>query len=396
MHEKNLTGRGIKSGGRAYEGEEYLKVLLLATRVNLGGIGVYTLSLAKALKARGIEPIIASSGGELLEDIRKQGIEHIYIPVDTSADIGLHTLIGYFRLSRIVKDNAIDIIHAQTRVTQLIAALLSRRFSMPYITTCHGFFKKRLFRRFFPCWGYRSIAISDAVRQHLVYDMNVTKDRIRLIYNGIDITRFNRQVSLEDKAHIRKEYKLKDLPTIGIVSRLSEVKGHRYLLGAFSKILRRFPDTQLLIVGDGKPRYLEYLKSIVDSLSIQDKVIFHPSCRDTYIPLSVIDIFCMPSVQEGLGLSIIEAMASGVVVVASDVGGIYSLIKDGENGFLVNPKDEEGIAEAIISLLLDKHMARKMADRGRSIANERFTLDIMTEKVISVYKELIKKDSEDE
>jgi len=367
-----------------------MKILLLATHLNLGGIGIYTTSLAGQLKALGNEVIVASSGGELIEEIKREGIAHIDIPINTSADIGFHTIVSYLKLLPIVRDKPIDIIHAQTRVTQIIANMLSRRSKAVFITTCHGFFKRRLFRRMFPCWGTHTIAISDAVRQHLVYDFKLPKEKISVVYNGIETKRFNRLVSSEDKLHIKKEYGLSDLPVIGIISRLSSVKGHKYLLGAFASALKKMPDIQLLVVGDGPRKYKERLKSQAEALGITKRVKFHAACRDTAIPLSIIDVFCHPSLQEGLGLSILEAMAMGIPVVASDVGGIYTLIQHKSNGLLVPSKDEEALSSAILDILSDKEKAKIMGKLSRSIVEQKFTIRMMTDGILKVYKKAIK------
>lgn len=367
-----------------------MKILLLTTRINLGGIGVYTTSLAKALKARQEEVIVASSGGELTDRLKKDGIEHIYLPIDTSADVGLHTAMSYFRLLHIIKEEGIQIIHAQTRVAQVIAYLLAKRTGVAFISTCHGFFKKRLGRRFLPCWGMRVVAISDAVREHLVNDMGVSKDKVRLVYNGIDLNRFSKHYSENDKSLIRKEYGIADIPTIGMISRFSVVKGHRYLLMAFAKLLKKTPNLQLLIVGDGPDRYIEGLKALADKLAIRERVVFHGLCRDTSIPLSIMDLFCHPSLQEGLGLAILEAMAMGLPVVASDVGGVYSLIKHRHNGILVPPKDADALAEAISEILSNKPMAEKMGSFSKRIARDRFALDRMAESLLKVYQEVIR------
>lgn len=366
-----------------------MNILLLTTRLNLGGIGVYTASLARALKKKGVEVIVASSGGELTDELKKNNIEHINLAIDTSADIGAHTLMAYFRLSSLIRERGIQLIHAQTRVTQVIAHLLSKREKVAFISTCHGFFKRRWFRRLLPCWGERAIAISDAVREHLVNDMKVSKDRIRIIYNGIDIERFNRAPSFGEKSLIRNQLGLKEHSTIGIISRLSDVKGHKYLFGAFARMSHKFPGLQLLVIGDGPPGYTKELKALAESLGIEDRVLFHQACRDTSIPLSVIDVFCMPSLQEGLGLSIIEAMASGLPVVASNVGGIYSLIKHGENGLLVSPKDEDGLAEAISEILNNPSLAKKMGNISKELVKEKFGLDLMAEKTLKLYQEVI-------
>lgn len=366
-----------------------MNILLITTRLNLGGIGVYTSSLAKSFKQRGHKVIVASSGGALTEVLKKEQIEHVDLPVDTSADVGPHTLISLFKLSRIVQEHEIDIIHAQTRVTQVIANMLSKKNKIPFVTTCHGFFKRRWFRRRLPSWGEQVIAISDAVREHLVNDMKVPKEKVSLIYNGIDMKRFMKDYSDEDRATIRKEYGLKNIPTIGIISRLSEGKGHRYLLEAFAKLLPNFSDLQLLIMGEGPPHYLKELEGQARALGIEEKVIFHKAYEDVSMPLSVIDIFCLPTLQEGLGLCILEAMASGIPVVASNVGGIYTLIKHSDNGFLVPPADEGALVEAISVILSDRSMAESMGQISRKLVKDNFTLEIMTDKVLGVYGEVI-------
>lgn len=366
-----------------------MNILLLTTRLNLGGIGVYTASLAKALKRKGQGVLVASSGGQLLEELKKDDIEHIYLPIDTSLDIGPHTAVAYLKLSSLIKERDIQVVHAQTRVAQVIAHFLSKRNRVAFVTTCHGFFKRRWFRRMLPGWGDRVIAISDAVREHLVNDIKVSKNKIRVIYNGIDLERFSRDLSSEEKSLIRKEHGLKEYPTLGIISRLSEVKGHRYLFGALAKLAAKFPNLQLLVIGDGPSCYLRGLKQLTRRLGIADRVLFHGACPDTSRPLSVIDVFCMPSIQEGLGLSILEAMAKGIPVVASDVGGIYTLIKHRQNGLLVPPKDEEALAKAIAEILDNPALAEEMRKVSKRLVEERFSLEMMADRVIKVYQEAI-------
>ncbi|MFH1645827.1 MAG: glycosyltransferase family 4 protein, partial [Candidatus Omnitrophota bacterium] len=207
-------------------------------------------------------------------------------------------------------------------------------------------------------------------------------------YNGIDISRFIDNYSDKDKVLIRKEYGLKDIATIGLIARISEVKGHLYLIEAFRKVLDEYPQVQLLIIGDGSDKYLDKLKKLSVRLKLEEKVLFHKACEDTVMPLSIIDIFCMPSLQEGLGLSLLEAMAMSKPVIASNVGGIYTLIKDKYNGLLVPPKDSISLAAAMLSLLKDKDTARLMGERSKGLVLEKFSLDSMADKVIVLYKEI--------
>ncbi|MFA5069113.1 MAG: glycosyltransferase, partial [Candidatus Omnitrophota bacterium] len=175
-----------------------MNILILTTHLDLGGIGVYTLSLSLALKEAGMAVVVASSGGALVHELERAGIEHVYIPVKTSCDIGFHTFVSVVRLSSLIRGRGIDIVHAQTRVTQVIAHLLCRKTGARFVSTCHGFFKMKWFRRVLPCWGERVIAISDAVRQHLVCDLKVPKERVSIIYNGIDPKRFNPDMPAAD------------------------------------------------------------------------------------------------------------------------------------------------------------------------------------------------------
>lgn len=366
-----------------------MRILLTTKCLSLGGIGVYTVTLAKALKKKGVDVIVASSGGRLKHQLVEAGIEHISIPVNTGAEIGIHMLRAYRILADIIKNNNIDIIHAQTRVTQVLAYMLAKKLNVRVVTTCHGFFKRRLSRRILPCWGNAVIAISDAVREHLVNDMRVLKNKVHLIYNGIDCSRFRDNHSDKDKILIRSEYNLKEITTIGLIARISKVKGHSYLIEAFGKVLAAYPDTQLLIIGDGSVKYLNRLKRLCVRLKLDEKVLFHKACENTAMPLSVIDIFCMPSIQEGLGLALLEAMAMGKPVIASNVGGIYTLIKDKYNGLLVPPKDSDALAEAILSLLNNRDTARFMGECSRELASTKFSLDEMAEQVVLLYKEIL-------
>jgi len=366
-----------------------LNILLVTSHLEIGGVGIYTASLAKALKERGENVIVASGGGMLVDRLANDKITHVHVPLKTSAEVGLHMFMAYFKLSGLIKEQNVEIVHAQTRVSQVIGYFLAKRHGIAFITTCHGFFKKRLARRLFPCWGNSVIAISDAVREHLVNDMQVPKESVRLIYNGIDLNRFSRRYSQEERQIIRKDYDLTDAPTVGLVARLSRVKGHKYLLRAFAKVKVKMPKVQLLVIGDGPKSYLKELRTLTQQLQIEKDTHFHKACEDTTAALSIIDMFCMPSTQEGLGLSILEAMAMERPVVASNVGGIYSLIKDRHNGLLVPPHDEDALAEAILHILSNPSMAKEMGRLSKQMVEEKFTLDIAADNILQLYKQTL-------
>jgi len=363
-----------------------MNILYLTNHLNIGGISSYVLTLARGLKLRGHNVYIASSGGELLSRFIQEEIVYIPIPIRTKQEVSPKILMSAFRLIPQIREKNIDIIHSNTRVTQVLGCLIHRYSHIPYVSTCHGFFKKRFFRKAFPCWGLKVIAISEAVEEHLKIDFKVKEKDIRVIHNGIDLDRFREQRT-ENREQRKKELGLSDGPVIGIVARLSDVKGHVYLIEAMQVVLEKIPGAQLLIVGEGKMR--NELENLSRNIGIEKSVFFISSVIDTTGVLSIMDLFVLPSLKEGLGLSLMEAMACGLAVIGSDVGGIRSLIQDGYNGLLVKPADTEAIAAKILELLKDKEKRESLGDNARFFIKQNFSQEKMVLETERVYLECL-------
>jgi glycosyltransferase involved in cell wall biosynthesis len=365
-----------------------MKVLLLTTHLHFGGIGAYTISLAKQLKKMGDVPIVASSGGDLVSLLEKEDICHFSIPLNTKSELSPKICLVVFKLISLLQRQKIDIIHAQTRVSQVSAYFLSKLTGIPFISTCHGFFKPNIGRRIFPCWGKAVIAISEAVREHLVNDFGVDKKKVHLIHNGVEIEKFKMDKSPEQIKKFKQKIHIDKTPfVIGIIGRLSEVKGHRYLLMAAKEIVQFNSGVKFLIIGDGAEK--KHLLQLVKKLNIEKQVVFLKPIFDTSLALKCMDVFVMPSIQEGLGLSILEAMASGLPIIASNVGGIYTLVKDGVNGFLVSSRNPSAISVAIHKFLKDPSLLKKMGREGQRMAQEYFSLNKMASQTRSLYAQIL-------
>jgi glycosyltransferase involved in cell wall biosynthesis len=263
---------------------------------------------------------------------------------------------------------------------------LQKYTRVSHISTCHGFFKKRFFRKVFPCWGQRVIAISEQVKEHLINDFKVDANKIDVIHNGIDVDRFL-EPRTENRKQAKKKLGLDNGPVIGIVARLSDVKGHAYLIEAMHDVINEVPGAQLLIVGDGKMR--QELIGLTKSLRISKSVFFIPSVSDTRDVLSIMDVFVMPSVKEGLGLALMEAMASGLAAIGSNVGGIRSLIQDGYNGLLINPKDAKDLSRAILGLLKDLPRRAILGNNAKLFIGQNFSQEKMAKETEKAYLECI-------
>lgn len=199
------------------------------------------------------------------------------------------------------------------------------------------------------------IAVSEAILERLGNRAGLARERIRVIPNGLDLGEFPAPDLDQPREH--------QVPVVGAYGRLAPHKGQRGFLEAAAKILASGRDAEFLLMGDGPDRAA--LRALANTLGIQSRVTFAPPTATDSRNLVNIDVFVEPSHREGLGLSVLQAMAMGVPVVASGVGGIFSLIKDGETGMLIPRGDSERLAGAVCELLDDPPKRQELARNAR-------------------------------
>lgn len=363
-----------------------MNILYITNHLNIGGITSYVLTLGRGLKLRGHNIYIASSGGDFVSKFIQEGIIYIHIPIRTKNEASPKILISALKLLKAIEEYKIDLLHSNSRTTQVLGSLLNKLFNIPHISSCHGFFKKRFFRKVFACWGQKVIAISQPVKEHLIKDFKVNEKDTVVIHNGIDVEHFQAS-SIENRESRKKTLGLDNGPVVGIIARLSDVKGHIYLIEAMKLVLEDIPNAQLLIVGEGKTR--DELINLIYRLGIQKNVFLIPSVIDTACVLSIMDIFAMTSLKEGLGLSLMEAMASGLAVIGSDVGGIKTLIQEGFNGLLVKPKDSNALSKAILELLRDSEKRKFLGNNAKTFIAKNFSQEKMVLETEKLYLECL-------
>jgi L-malate glycosyltransferase len=362
-----------------------MNILYITNHLNIGGITSYVLTLAKGMIDRGHRVYIASSAKCLPANFPREAVL-LPIPIRTKRDLSPKILLSSLKLKDALKKYEIEIIHSNSRTTQILGCLLGRDTSAAHIFTCHGYFKRRMLRRLFPCWGSKVIAISEQVREHLVSDFKLGEEKISLIHNGIDTQRFNVSDAAA-KSKAKERLGLGQNEVIGIIARLSDVKGHAYLIKAMPAILKEVPQARLFIVGEGRMR--AELIALAKVLNLENSVLFAPELCDTMEVLKAMDIFVMPSLKEGLGLALMEAMACGLAVVGSNIGGIKSLIKPEVNGLLVEPGDVTGLAAAANRLLKDKVMAASFGRQARAFIADNFSQGLMVEQTENLYSKCL-------
>lgn len=366
-----------------------MKIILLANHFNTGGITSYLLTLTRSCVSQGHQVIVASSGGDMLPELEAAGARHVQFAFRVKCDVHPGLLGEAVRLARLVRCEKADVIHAQTRVTQMCAALASMLSQVPYVSTCHGFFRPHLGRRLLPLWGRKVIAISTPVEQHLRQDHQLKLSRIAFIPNGIDLNRFVPQDEAR-RLELRRQWGFGSEPLLGIIARLSDVKGHQFLIEAMPSVLKQFPTAKCLIIGDGPME--RDLKARVIEGKLQQHVLFYPVVNITAEVLAMLDVFVMPSLQEGLGLSVLEAAAMGIPAVASRVGGLAEVVVDQVTGLLVPVRDPAALAGAILQLLSDPHQARVMGQRAREFVTAKYSALPMVKSTIALYQSVVQKE----
>lgn len=366
-----------------------VRILHLTTHINAGGITVYILRLGRPLLKHDIHTSVLSSGGAYAGMFREHEIPDFNLPIRTKSELHPKLWLALPELIRLIRREKIDLLHAHTRITQVLAFFAGRVTRVPVVTTCHGFYKRRLGRRILPAWGDRVIAISEPVADHLEKDWHVSGGRIRIVNNAVDIHTIDesfKRLSPQD-AKARFGFKAAD-PVVGIVARLAQDKGHSYLLQAASGLVGKFPRLKILIVGDGRER--ENLTRMAEELGISQSVAFTGTLDDVAPALAAMDIFAFPATwREGFGLSIIEAMTCAKPVIVTNIWALNSLIEDGKTGILIEPKRADLLAVAIEQLLSDENLRIRIGRNSRVKVEESFGIERMAREIAAVYDEVL-------
>jgi glycosyltransferase involved in cell wall biosynthesis len=228
----------------------------------------------------------------------------------------------------------------------------------------------------------RLIVVSKAIEQK-IREEGRRGVPVSLIYNGVDLQRYSHQ---QPCCTLHDDYSIpEDAQIVGVVARLEAEKGHRTLLDAWPFVRSAQPRAWLLIVGEGSER--DALEAQAASLGIAERVVFTGRREDVPAVTAALDVAVLPSYREAQGLSVLEAMALGRPVVASNVGGIPEMIEDGVSGLLVPPNDPEALAGAIVRLLSDHPYADMIAKRGHDLAHDRFCIERMVNSIEALYDE---------
>ena len=347
------------------------------------------LSLAHGLRAAGhpcVLGIFANSQNpnyQLHQRGINEGIPSYSLPCKGQFD---PTAVRHIR--DLARKTGADIIHTHGYKADVYTRVAMLAQGVPLVSTCHNWLDEdwrtylygvvdRCVLRSFP----RVIAVSDEVRQRLL-EAGVPKERIRIIPNGLDLRRFT-----IDRSPDPADWSQDRPAIIGMVARLSAEKGVDIFLRAAAQVVRTISYAKFVVVGNGPDR--EELEALIDQLRLRHVVSMLGRRNDMPAQYASFDLLVSASRKEGLPIAILEAMASGLPLVATAVGDVHNVVRNGETGILLPANDPGALASAIVDLLRDREKRRRLGFGARQLVESQYSADRMSNEYLDTYEDAV-------
>ena len=339
----------------------------------------------------------ADPGQDLAQEISTAGFPVFQVPVLCRDVHLLRDIAALWELVRIIGKDRYDLVHCHKSKAGFLGRLAGGLCGVKVVYTPHGnvlegYFgpaKTWLFARVDGLTAPfldRIVSLTPAEIAEYLREGIGRPSQHQFIYNGIDVDAFD--PSRTDREEVRRGIGVdQDAFLIASVGRLEPVKGHFHLIDALPDVIRRHPHTILALVGDGE--LLRDLKDRARSLGLADRVRFPGHRKDVAGILAAADLFVLPSLNEGFGLALLEAMAAGLATVASRVGGVPEVVSEGETGILVPPAEPHALADAVLRLMGDPEGRTRMGTAGRERARQCFSIERTVRQTDRLYRELI-------
>jgi glycosyltransferase involved in cell wall biosynthesis len=331
--------------------------------------------------------LICPEPGPFVGRMKERGVETYLVHLAP-----LFNPIALWRLTRLLAQERVTILQTHGARANFYGRIAGRLAGVPVIiSTVHNSLKDYEVPSF-TRWLYavalrvtlpfvhRIICVSDSNCRDLIDECPAAAAKTQTVYNGVDPSAFPSQ---PNRQKIRQEFGITEGPVLVTIARLTEAKGHRYLLQALPCLLETWPRLCCMFVGDGDLR--DQLQRLAVELAVERSCRFVGVREDIADILAAADIVALPSLSEGFPFVLLEALAMGCPVVASQVNGVPELIENHKTGLLVPARDPRALSAAIREVLSDPTAASKMGAEGRTVVHERFTVDRMVANTTAIF-----------
>jgi glycosyltransferase involved in cell wall biosynthesis len=385
-----------RSAGREIAGKPIMRVLQLISSGGYYGAEAVVVNLSRQLEALGAHSVLAAFHNahrpnlEVAQVARQQGVTVEIIPCQGRFD---RKTIDSIR--ELLRRGDYEVLHTHGYKAHIYGYLAARKGPWALVATCHGYHSR------FATWGARLrksmyaalesfllrrfrrvIAVSPLLVEPL-RKAGVLPERLAVIANGVEVERFA-SVAASADLEATKAGRL----AVGVVGRLTEGKGHAILLATARRLLEKHANVVFFVIGDGPLR--QSLQGAAEAMRINENVIFTGRRDDMAAVYAALDIVVLPSFFEGLPVVVLEAWAAGKALVASRVGAIPAIVREGETGLLVEPRDGSGLESALSRLLDDAQLRNTLGKNGHSLVREQFSAEGMARAYLNVYQDAVR------
>jgi glycosyltransferase involved in cell wall biosynthesis len=352
-----------------------LRVVQIIAPSKIAGAERSTMALSRGLAARGHRIwLLIKDGSPMIGAAAREGIDVTGVRI-----AGKLNLFAAPRLMRWIKRHRVDLVATQLSTASLWGSIAAKMLGVPCVATVRALNTKTCY-----LLADRIIVVSNAVKKHLT-DQGIAPEKIRVVYNGIDLDRFQ---PVSDLAGAKRAigFEPNDL-IVGVTAHLTRKKGHKYFLEAASRVAAQNPRAKFLFVGDGRER--EALEEQVRAAKLDSKVTF-AGFQDNVLPyVAAMDVLVLPTIgKEGFGRVLVEAGAMEKAVISTEIGGTAEVVAHGVSGLVVEAGAVDALAQAMLLLLDDEWLRVQMGRAGRKRALELFSVDHMVAATEAVYREV--------
>lgn len=368
--------------GAKFAGEP-LRILGVDPELGYAGGETQVIGLTLALLRSGHHAELAcDQRGRLYERARREGIECHPLSIRNALDFA-----AAMRLRHLISHSRYDVVHFHTSRAHSMAPFARGHARALIVTRRMDYRPNRLFAPYLYNRAVDAVAAISSKVADALGEAGVSRDRLRIIPSGVDCDHFHPADSSEREVARTRLGIARDDFLVGTVGMLEVRKGHRYLLEAIAILNRSRGEASRIkcaIAGDGAMR--DELAKLAKELGIASDTLFLGMIGDSRQLLDALDVFVFPSLEEGLGVALLEAMACGLPVVATRAGGVVDIVEDNRSGLLVSPRDPVSLANAIASLANDATRRSQLGGAARMRVSENFSMDAMTKKTIDLYR----------
>ncbi len=352
-------------------------VLFFSRTMGMGGTSNVMIQLCKILKPKVNKIVVCSFGGAMVETLENMGIKHI-----TVNDVGKHTPLNFIRILRqvsaIIKQENITVIHTHHRMSAFYTAVLKKKYDFVFINTSHNTFTDNKAMTRFAYKNANVIACGEMVKENLTDYFGIPSSQVTVIHNVIEafdgnVTQIPQLKQLKDEGYY----------IVGNVGRFAEQKGMEYFIASYPLVRKQTDKIKYVLIGDGVDR--EKLKQQTAELGIADDVIFLGYRSDVQNVLSQTDLLVLSSLWEGFPLTPIEGFSVGRTVVATAVDGTKEIVHDNQNGFLIEARNPQAIAEKILFLFRSPETQKKFEQEAFNTFQTEYSFASFAEKILQYY-----------